>query len=695
MGTGEVLEGARGFRIDETWAALPADVRVSGAGPGCWVVRVSAPGAERVRLTLPCGLDEHFAGLGEQFTQVDKRGRVIEAKIGAFVNEPTHLTPGLDGGYKVAPLWYSSAGYAAFVSGTRAVRIEFAVSDPHLVVIDLAHSELELTIVDGPPAVAIQMVTALTGRPPLAPPWAYAPWKDSRGGHDAVIAEAKRLRAEGVGAGAIWLDAHYEEGTNSGFNCAGTYEMGEYPDISATVAALHDLGVKAMTYVNPFLYLNTPFEREAVARGFAINDDDGQPLYFDMLHPYEGDAFGVLEQVGMHSLEQGVAMLDFTNPEAREWWQGILRRILLDEGFDGWMQDFGEFVPPGARMADGTGEEVAYNRYPLLYHEAAKEEIDRSKPDALFFARGGWLGAQRWAPAFWPGDQTRDWTSMSGLAAVVPSGISLGLMGVAAWGPDIGGNMGFPALGGGLGGGSADKELWLRWCQLGAMSPIMRDHLAFHQGTPVDLWTDEDTIDCWRQGALWHTGLFPYLYSAAAEASATGMPILRGLMLHYPSDPEAWAQTTEYLLGDALLCAPVLEKGVRSRSAYLPAGAWFDTWTGDVFAGGGSVVVDAPLDRWPVLQRAGTVVARLADVPLDLNDPRYAAGQFDLELRVAPGGGSGGDERRLFDGTELVLDGDTVVVRSPEGRSRRCRTVTPDGRPLGEATGTEVRLPAL
>src|SRR5581483_6230111 len=247
-----VVEGARGYRIDSTWAALPVGLSVEETEPGRWVLRVAARGAERVRLTLPCGLDEHFAGLGEQFTQVDKRGRVIEAKIGASVNESCHLAPGLDGGYKVAPLWYSSAGYAAFVSGTRPVRIEFAVRDPHLVVIDLAHAEREVTVIEAPPAVAIETVTALTGRPPLAPPWTYAPWKASRGGHDAAVAEVERLRAEGVGAGAIWLDAHYEEGTNSGFLCAGTYELGEYPDISATVAALHELGVMVLTYVNPF-----------------------------------------------------------------------------------------------------------------------------------------------------------------------------------------------------------------------------------------------------------------------------------------------------------------------------------------------------------------------------------------------------------------------------------------------------------
>ena len=647
-----------GYRVDAAYASIPVDVEFEAG-----VYRVSAPGAARVGLVLPCGLDEHFAGFGEQFIQVDKRGRVIEAHIGASVNKSCTLAAGLDGGYKVAPLWYSSAGYAAFVHGTRDVRIELAVRDPHSVVVEVPHDTLEMTVVFGTPSECVEQVTALTGRPPLLPPWALAPWKAMRGGHEAVLAEADRLRASGVGAGAVWLDAHYQPDTNSGFPCAGTYEMGSYPSIAATVDGLHERGLRALTYVNPWLYKGTPVHDFAVAAGYAVVGDDGEPVYEDMIHPFDGDEFGILEQVGMHSLAAGAGVVDLAKPEARGWWQGLLRRILVDEGFDGWMQDFGEGVPPGA-----VGADELHNRYPLLYHQAAKEELDRTKPDAVFFARGGWLGAQEFAPSFWPGDQTRDWSASSGIACVAPGGVSLGLMGVAAWGPDIGGNMGFPALGGGLGGGSQDKELWLRWCQLGAMSPIMRDHLSFHSGVPVDMWTDDETIDCWRRCAEWRIGLFPYLYSAMVEASRTGMPVMRGMMLHFPDDPESWVRTDQYLLGDALLCAPVLTKGARSRRVYLPVGDWVDTWTGTRFVGdaGREVVVDAPLDRWPVLQRAGTVVARLRDVPLDLNEPRYAAGDFELALQVAPGGV---EERTLFNGTVIRLDGAHATVLGPAASS--------------------------
>jgi alpha-glucosidase len=164
----------------------------------------------------------------------------------------------------------------------------------------------------------------------------------------------------------------------------------------------------------------------------------------------------------------------------------------------------------------------------------------------------------------------------------------------------------------------------------------MREHLGFHDATPVDAWTSAATLDTWRRAAGWHLQLFPYLYALAEEASRTGLPILRGMMLEFPYDPECWILNDQYLLGPALLCAPVLERGARERRVYLPRGAWYDWWTGERHEGPGRVTVPAPLERWPVLQRAGTSVPLLRDVPLDLNDERYANGDYDVEVRVRP-----------------------------------------------------------
>jgi alpha-D-xyloside xylohydrolase len=471
-----------------------------------------------------------------------------------------------------------------------------------------------------------------------------------RGGHDAVVEETGRLREEGLGASAIWLDSHYEPKSNSGIWGSGTYATGEYPDISQTVKELNALGLRAMTYVNPFLYKNTPAFEEAVAKGYAVKDANGEVMLMDGLHATEGDDMSILEATGLHSMNNGVAIVDFTNPDARAWWQGLLRVILLEEGFDGWMEDFGESVPVGALLHDGTSEVESHNRYPVLYHSAAGEEIERSKPDAVNFCRGGYLGAQAHGRAFWPGDQTVDWSAECGIGCLVPSGISIGLMGVAAWGTDIAGCMDGHYVAP-FGGGSSDEELWIRWCQLGAMSPLMREHLGFLVEPVADVWSSPATTDAWRQCARWHISLHPYLWTCAHEASRTGTPIFRGLMLHWPEFHESWTLTNQYMLGPSLLCAPVLAKGERERSVWLPPGEWHDWWTGEVYRGPGRVTVPAPLGRWPVLQRGGSVVPLLKDVPLDLNDPRYATGDFEVVARVA---GTASEPFVMFDGRAVT-----------------------------------------
>ncbi|MHB8508558.1 MAG: TIM-barrel domain-containing protein [Candidatus Dormibacteria bacterium] len=683
----EVLDGAVGFGIDGSYAAVPAPLERADRGGGIWTLSVTAPDSQWTGLILPCEIDEHFVGLGQQFTQLDKRGRIYENSVGRSTQSMVELSAGIDGSNIVAPIFYSSAGYAAIVETAGPCRIEFAVRDPHQVVIRAPGESITLTFIRAAPLEALQQLMKLKGCPPLAAPWAYGVWHGMRGGDEAVRAEAKRMRNEHLGCSAVWLDAHYEPATNSGFPAAGTYPLGEYPDIAKTVAAIHELGLKALTYVNPFLYKGTPAYETGVRLGHAVKAADGSAYHVTNLHPFEGDVLpGLAEQTGIHIMADGSVLLDFTSDDAVAWWQGLLRKILLEEGFDGWMQDFGEQVLPDMVFADGSTGITMHNLYPTLYHAASADEVRRTKPDAIFFARAGYLGSQVHAPVFWPADQTRDWSPEAGMGGLVAAGISIGLMGVAAWGSDIGGNMGGPFIEGGFAGGSQDKELWIRWCQLGAMSPVMRDHLAFHRGIPVDLWTDDETISTWRETAAWHLRLFPYLYSLAHEATDTGVPIMRGLMLHYPADPESWALSTQYMLGDALIAAPVLEKGARMRRVYLPEPGYVNCWTDEQLPAGW-VDVDAPLDRWPVFQRPGTIVPMLLTAPLDLNSADYAAGIFDLELRMAPGVSATG---RLFDGTLFTLDSAGLQVQG--SRHRRYRLATPSGQMIDEAEGSSVTL---
>jgi alpha-D-xyloside xylohydrolase len=175
------------------------------------------------------------------------------------------------------------------------------------------------------------------------------------------------------------------------------------------------------------------------------------------------------------------------------------------------------------------------------------------------------------------------------------------LSGWPYWGPDIAGFFhGKPAM-----DKPGEKELWIRWLQLGALMPTMRDMYGAMDGDPVNLWTDEETLDVFRTYAELHTALVPYLYRYAEIAHEEGLPIVRPLFLNYPDEAPTYTLEDQYMLGDDLLVAPVLEPDQSERSVYLPAGRWRYYWTDEVHTGGNRVTVPAPLRQIPLFVREG------------------------------------------------------------------------------------------
>jgi alpha-D-xyloside xylohydrolase/alpha-glucosidase len=280
----------------------------------------------------------------------------------------------------------------------------------------------------------------------------------------------------------------------------------------------------------------------------------------------------------------------------------MLQKTIAQNGFDGWMEDFGE----GAWTKDARFKMAGKNAelailYPLLYHRAANEAVDtvtrdsQRAGDIVRFARSGAPGSQAFTPMVWGGDQIPEWSADHGIPSVIPAGTSIGLCGFTLWAPDI------------VSWGTS-KEMWIRWMEYGALTPVMRDHLAQKPQKAVDLWYDAQTTDLFRRYARLHISLFPYFYTYAHEAAETGWPLIRHLILDSPEDPQAWDADQEYLLGGNILVAPVTDQGATARSLYLPKGTWVDYWTGKTLNGGRQVRVDAPLDRIPILIRAGSVI---------------------------------------------------------------------------------------
>jgi alpha-glucosidase len=395
--------------------------------------------------------------------------------------------------------------------------------------------------------------------------------------------------------------------------------------------------------------------------GFLIKRQDGR----DYIHP-----------------DFQVGWLDFTDPDASVWWRASWQRAFNDLGYDGGMLDLGELIPADASLSDGSTGLQSHNRYPLLYAASAWHSASSVRPngDYAILLRSAAVGAQRFQSAQWNGDAVMRWQGPDGLQSMIPAALSFGLSGFPYWHAEVAGYVQADLT------HDQERELWLRWLQLATWTSLLRDHLGDHARSPIDVWLDDGTLGAFRQAARVHASLVPYLYSVAAEASQTGVPLMRYLPLEVPDDPRAWQQEDSYFLGPAFLVAPVLEPGATTRTVYLPPGEWIDYWRGTIYTGGQAVTIQAPLDGNgpPVFARAGAIVP-LAPQYDSLLPADSASGvttwNGDLVVRVMPSGPAGSRESSftLYDGTQFHWNGAALEITSnPKPRSIELRT--PDGR---------------
>jgi alpha-D-xyloside xylohydrolase len=287
--------------------------------------------------------------------------------------------------------------------------------------------------------------------------------------------------------------------------------------------------------------------------------------------------------------------IDFTNPEAVAWYQGMLER-LLKMGASAIKTDFGESVDP---EADYYGMPAAklHNLYPLLYQRAAYEITAQTTGEGLIWARSSWAGCQRY-PVHWGGDAACSW---DGLAGSIRGGLHLGLSGFGFWSHDVPGFHGVPDF---MNSWPTD-DLYVRWTQFGVFS----SHLRYHGACPREPYEYPVVADVVREWLKLRYALIPYLVEQGKMATKTGLPVMRALVFHHADDPTCWQIDDQYYLGDAFLVAPIYNsEGV--RDVYLPEGEWVDVWTGDRLSGERWLKgIEVPLERMPVYARYGARAA--------------------------------------------------------------------------------------
>ncbi|OZV73772.1 alpha-xylosidase [Micromonospora echinospora] len=567
--------------------------------------------------------DERFVGFGEKFTPLDKRGqRALMWNFDAFGSES-------DRAHKCVPFYLSNRGYGVLVDSGLPVEFDVCQSTHSSVQILVPDDVLDYYVLAGPtPTEVLDRFDRLTGRPYLPPKWAFGSWISSGfypDSQERVLERARRIRERGIPCDVLHLDCYWQvDGRWSDLQ----WDTEQFPDPAGMMATLAEQGFRVCLWINPYVSADSPLYAEAAEAGYFLTHADGRTYVADVWH-------------GSHAAS---AIVDFTDPEATDWFTGLLRP-LLEQGAAVFKTDFAEGVPADAVAANGmTGVEL-HNVYALLFNDAVSEVTREVAGHDTVWARSSFLGGQRHA-AQWSGDVNATWPA---LASTMRGGLSHGLSGIPFWSHDTGGFHGTP-----------EPDLYVRWTQFGAFSPLVRLH-----GTTSRLpWDFPAETERHAVAALRLRYRFlPYLYSAAAEAARTGAPMMRALLVDTPDDPTAWTRDLEYRLGRDLLVAPMYDPTGR-RTVYLPDGdRWVDAHTGEVHTGGRHLRVDVPLERTPLFVRHGALL------PVGPPADRIADGPFTDVTLVSWGG---------VDGRTVVhdSDGDTVVTAVRDGDTLR---VTTDG----------------
>jgi alpha-glucosidase len=530
--------------------------------------------------------DEHYFGLGEKGDHLDKRGH-------AYVNWNTDAygwDATTDPLYDTIPFFLGlrdGRAYGIFFDNTWRSSFDMGVESPDFYSFGAEGGELNYYFFYGPdPKKVIGRYTKLVGRTPLPARWTmgYHQSRYSYYPEKYVRFIADNFRERHIPCDALFLDIHYMDGYR-----VFTWDQSRFPNPAGMLADLRGEGFRVVTIVDPGVKVDPNYwvYQQGLAGDDFVKMPDGKP-FVGKVWPGES------------------VFADYTLERVRDWW-GSLYKGLVSEGVAGIWNDMDEpsvFEVPSKTMPldaifDDHGrnspQAKIHNVYGLLMSQATREGLLKLHPNErpLVITRATYAGGQRYA-AVWTGDNTSNWDH---LRLSLPELMNMGISGLTLAGADIGGFVASPS-----------PELYTRWLEAGVFYPYMRTHTGFGTRNQEPWSYGERLTDVNRRSIELRYRLLPYLYDAFQESEATGLPVMRALLLDYPDDPKAVGKEDEFLFGNDLLVAPVASEGDRERNVYLPRGTWYDYWTDHRSDGRQEITVNAPLDRIPIFVRAGAII---------------------------------------------------------------------------------------
>ncbi|HZG66087.1 MAG TPA: alpha-xylosidase, partial [Herpetosiphonaceae bacterium] len=482
---------------------------------------------------------------------------------------------GSEQAYKNIPFYLTNRGYGVLVNHPENVSFEVASEKVSRVQFSVAGEALEYFVIYGPtPKDVLAKYTALTGRPALPPAWSFGLWLTTSFTTSYDEATVTHF-IQGMADRDLPLHVfHFDCFWMREFNwCDFQWDERVFPDPAGMLRRLKERGLHICVWINPYIAQRSPLFAEGMREEYLLKKPNGDVWQWDLWQP-------------------GMALVDFTNPAARQWFADKLR-VLLEMGVDSFKTDFGERIPTDVVYWDGSDPARMHNYYSYLYNQVVFDLLreHRGEGEAVVFARSATAGGQQF-PVHWGGDSNSTFESM---AESLRGGLSLGLSGFGFWSHDIGGFEGTPPT-----------NVYKRWLAFGLLSSHSRLHGSSSYRVP---WIfDEEAVDVLRHFTRLKCRLMPYLYAHAVKARDTGCPLMRAMLLEFPDDPTSHYLDRQYMLGESLLVAPVFADD-GAVTYYLPAGRWTSYLTGEVIEGPRWVTETHSALSLPLMVRPNSILA--------------------------------------------------------------------------------------
>ena len=559
--------------------------------------------ANRLFISFPVPAKEQVFGCGETFAAFDLKGERIRIWVAEHQNAgiiaakmlqqritgprpDRKLGAGRYESYYAQPTCQSDCGYFLHVDGCGYMEFDFREPKRTLLVIHLTDTEsVDLYYGEADTFAGRSAgLQSIVGTQPRIPERLLdGVILASQEGTAAADEKIRTAMENGVPVNGIWCqDWCGCRKTRFGYQVMWNWEYDPdlYPDLPEKIRAWKQQGVSFYGYINPFMATEGALYKEASRRGYCVKDPKGRD-YMVTITTFPA------------------AMVDFTNHEAYEWYKNIIKRNMIGIGMDGWMADFGEYLPQDAVLASGVPALEVHNDWPAIWARMNREAIEEcgKEGELFFFTRAGHTGTIRQTAMMWNGDQHVDWSLSLGIGSVIPAALSLGMSGIGVCHSDIGGYTSIFDM-------RRSEELLMRWTELCCFSPLMRLHEGNRPDANAQFDHSQATLSHLAMFGRIHTALKDYLTDALEQYYTAGMPVMRPLEYHYPVGLSG-SMTDEYLLGRDILVAPVLEEGAEERTVFLPDDIWLHLFTGEWY-NGGRYTVRCPLGTPPVFIRKGS-----------------------------------------------------------------------------------------